>query len=221
MALQLTPVETRILGCLIEKERLTPENYPLSLNSLTLACNQSTSRDPVVNYDERTVEHALQDLRNKKLATMIWGAGARVQKFKHNFPDHYTLDRAETALLCVLMLRGPQTPGELRSRVERMSTFATAQDLESCLQKLTEGTEPLVRLVPARAGQKEKRYVQLISGEPLPEEAVVVDSTTAPISPYGPLDATRITALETEIGALKNEMAALRDEFAAFKKQFE
>src|SRR5437764_948872 len=116
MAIQLSSVETRTLGCLLEKERITPENYPLSLHSLTVACNQSTNREPVVGYDEKTVERALDSLREKKLATVIWGAGARVQKYRHNLLDVYTLDKREAALLCVLMLRGAQTPGELRAR---------------------------------------------------------------------------------------------------------
>src|SRR6476659_3557443 len=114
MAIELTPVETRVFGCLLEKERVTPENYPISLHSLTAACNQATNREPVVAYDEKTVEAALDGLRGKKLATVIWAAGARVQKYRHNLPDEYTLDPREIALLCVLMLRGAQTPAELR-----------------------------------------------------------------------------------------------------------
>ena len=111
----LSAVETRILGCLLEKERTTPENYPLSLNSLTLACNQSTNRDPVVAYDEKTVENGVNAMREKKLATVVFAAGSRVQKYRHNLLDHYTLERKDLAILCVLLLRGPQTPGELRS----------------------------------------------------------------------------------------------------------
>jgi uncharacterized protein len=220
MPLQLSPVETRVLGCLIEKERLTPENYPLSLNSLMLACNQSTSRDPVVAYDEKTVEHALQDLRSKQLATMIWGAGSRVQKFRHNLLDHYTLDRAEVALLCVLLLRGPQTPGELRSRVDRMSSFGKAEDLEACLHKLTDGAAPLVRMLPARPGQKEKRYVQLLSGEPQISEAAATEPANPSPTPV-PAGPSRIDTLEAEVQTLKADVAALREEMAKFRQQFE
>src|SRR5271155_2770333 len=123
MDFTLSPLETRVLGCLLEKERITPENYPLSLHSLTAACNQTTNRDPVTGYEEKTVEQALDALRGMKLATMVWGAGARVQKYRHNLPDFYTLDEGEIALMCVLMLRGRQTPGELRTRTERMHAF--------------------------------------------------------------------------------------------------
>ena len=119
----LTSLETRVLGCLLEKEHLTPENYPLSLHSLTAACNQSTNRDPVVSYEEKAVEAGLNSLREKKLASVIFGAGSRVQKYRHKLLEHYTLSPAEVALLCVLLLRGPQTPGELRSRAERMHSF--------------------------------------------------------------------------------------------------
>ena len=116
MALTLSPVETRVLGCLLEKERVTPENYPMSLHALAAASNQATNREPVTAYDERTVENALDGLRGKKLATVIWAAGARVQKYRHNLLDEYTLDPREVAELCVLMLRGAQTPGELRTQ---------------------------------------------------------------------------------------------------------
>ncbi|MHB1307739.1 MAG: YceH family protein [Limisphaerales bacterium] len=218
MALELTPVETRILGCLIEKERLTPENYPLSLHALTAACNQSTSRDPVVSWDEKTVEEAIFSLRQKKLATLIMVAGARVQKFRHHFLDHYQLSPGEMALLCTLLLRGPQTPGELRGRSERMHAFATVADVEARLAELAEDENPLVRVLPPRPGQKEKRYVQLLSGEPDLTEPPVTDSASfgagVPIK-------SRVEALETEVAALKAEIAAVREEFASFRKQFE
>src|SRR5678815_4307059 len=133
MAIELTAVETRVLGCLLEKERITPENYPLSLHSLAAACNQSTNREPVVSYDEKTVEAALDGLRGKKLATMIWAAGARVQKFRHNFLDFYSLNPGDIALLCVLLLRGAQTPGELRARAERLHRFENVEEVELSL----------------------------------------------------------------------------------------
>ena len=153
MALQLSPVETRVLGCLLEKERVTPENYPMSLHALTAACNQATAREPVTAYDEKTVEAALDGLREKKLATVIWGAGARVQKYRHNLLDEYTLDRREVALMCVLMLRGAQTPGELRQRTERLHSFADTREVEECLHGLEKGAAPLVRILAPRPGQ--------------------------------------------------------------------
>src|SRR5947209_4801542 len=127
---ELDEVETRILGCLLEKERLTPENYPLSLNALTAACNQTTNRDPVLTLEERQVESGITSLREKRLATMIHSSGARVQKYRHNLPDHYELQPREQALLCVLLLRGPQTPGELRIRTERMTAFPSLGAIE-------------------------------------------------------------------------------------------
>ena len=116
----LSALETRILGCLLEKERVTPENYPLSLNALAAACNQATNREPVTSYDNHTVEDGVNGLREKKLAIAVFGAGSRVQKYRHNLLEHYNFDPKEIAVLCVLMLRGPQTPGELRQRTERM-----------------------------------------------------------------------------------------------------
>src|SRR5260370_29673370 len=136
----LSPVETRILGCLLEKERLTPENYPLSLHGLTAACNQSTNRDPVTAYDERTVDAGLTALREDKLATLIHAAGARVQKYRHNLANHYELQPREVALLCTLLLRGPQTLGELRARTERMHSFGTLEEVEPALAELAGGS---------------------------------------------------------------------------------
>ena len=209
MALTLSPVETRVLGCLLEKERVTPENYPMSLHSLTAACNQATNREPVTAYDEKTVEAALDGLRGKKLATVIWAAGARVQKYRHNFLDEYTLDPREVAVLCVLMLRGAQTPGELRQRTERLHSFADAREIEECLHGLAKGDAPLVRILDPRPGQKEKRCVQLLSGEPDLSEA----PPAAPHESRAP-EPSRLDALEAQV-------AALRAEFEAFRKQFE
>ena len=218
----LTPVETRILGCLLEKERTTPENYPLSQNAVVLACNQSTNRDPVVTYDDRTVEDALFSLREKKLATVIFGAGSRVQKYRHNLLDHYELDAREVALLCVLLLRGPQTPGELRTRTERMQPFASLADVEARLDELARGDAPLVQVLPARPGQKEKRYVQLFSADPLAEEESRAGNpgTVTPRVRTAESQA-RMERLEADLGSLRSELQQLREEFAAFRKQFE
>jgi uncharacterized protein len=216
----LTSIEARILGCLLEKERITPENYPLSLNSLIAACNQSTNRDPVVSYDEKSVEAGLDSLREKKLATMTLGAGSRVPKYRHNLPDHFELNPREIALLCVLLLRGPQTPGEIRNRAERLQFFDSLEQVESFLTGLTEGSEPLVRILPPGPGQKEKRYVQLISGEPvLP--AVPADEIPYAVPSRENSGQNRIETLENEVLVLKEHLQKLREEFAAFRKQFE
>ena len=219
MALTLSPEETRVLGCLLEKERTTPDQYPLSLNATLLACNQSTNRDPVVSYDEQTVSLALDDLRGKKLVTQIWGAGSRVQKFRHNLPDHYELKPAEVAVMCVLLLRGPQTPGELRIRTERMHAFASLVELEDCLRELGEGDNPLVRVLPAGPGQKERRYVQLLSGEPVIPALPAAPAASA--APSGPTTASRLETLEAQVAALQAEVTGLHAELAGFRKQFE
>jgi len=217
MSFDLTPVEARVLGCLIEKERLTPENYPLSLHSLTAACNQTTSRDPVVRWNEKTVEEALWNLRQKKLATLVMVAGARVQKFRHHLLDHYQLDPGEVALLCVLLLRGAQTPGELRSRTDRLHPFGVVTDVEASLTRLMEDSHPLVALLPPRPGQKEKRYVQLLSGPPETAETASVESSLPAAAP----EPSRLNLLEAEVATLKSELAGLREAFTSFKQQFE
>jgi uncharacterized protein YceH (UPF0502 family) len=225
--MQLTPVETRILGCLLEKERITPESYPLTLNALVAACNQSTNREPVVAYDERTVEQGIDGLRQKQLAMIVHTAGARVPKYRHRMPDQYELSTQETALLCVLMLRGPQTPGELRSRAERLGGPAALPEVEGLLEGLARGDAPLVQSLPPRAGQKERRYVQLLSG---PFQAAEAEPSGAPRQPApvtqgASIDADRsserLAALEAEMDALKASLSALQAEFAAFRRQFE
>jgi len=215
MPLELSPVETRVLGALLEKERTTPEYYPLSLHALVVACNQTTNRDPIVSYDDRTVEQGLDRLREKKLAMLIHTAGARVPKYRHTLLDSYNLDAREVALLCVLMLRGPQTPGELRSRSERMCGPMTLPEIEKCLEELTSGGDPLIRMIPARVGQKENRYVQLLSGEPDLESWITTPAPPAPAS-----EKARIDTLESELEALKSEFRSLREDLAAFKKLF-
>ena len=215
MPLELSPIETRVLGALLEKERTTPEYYPLSLHALVVACNQTTNRDPIVSYDDRTVEQGLDRLREKKLAMLIHTAGARVPKYRHTLLDSYNLDAREVALLCVLMLRGPQTPGELRSRSERMCGPMTLPEIEKCLEELTSGSDPLIRMIPARAGQKENRYVQLLSGEPDLESSITTPAPPAPAS-----EKARIDTLESELGALKSEFRSLREDLEAFKKSF-
>jgi uncharacterized protein YceH (UPF0502 family) len=216
---ELTPVETRVLGCLLEKERMTPENYPLSPNSLVSACNQSTNREPVMSVDEGMVEEAVSGLRDKKLAMVVHQAGARVQKYRHTLPNHYELSAKEVAVICTLMLRGPQTPGELLARTERMHPFGSLEEVEACLAELGHGDDPMVRAYPARPGQKERRFVQLLSGEPGDFDSVPATASES-ASPRGGSGA-RIEALEQEVAALRAELQQFREEFAAFKKQFE
>jgi uncharacterized protein len=214
MPLELSPIETRVLGALLEKERTTPEYYPLSLNALVVACNQTTNRDPIVGYDDRTVEESLGRLREKKLAMLVHTAGARVPKYRHTLLGIYNLDAHEVALLCVLMLRGPQTPGELRSRTERMCGPMTLPELEKYLDGLTSGEDPLVRVIPARPGQKEKRYVQLLSGEP---DLDILMPAPVPIGTSLPAQ-SRIDTLEAGLSSLKSELDDLRRDLLALKK---
>ncbi|MEP6669175.1 MAG: YceH family protein [Chthoniobacter sp.] len=221
----LTPLETRVLGCLLEKERLTPENYPLSLNSVATACNQSTNRDPVVSYDDKSVEAGLNSLREKKLASVIFGAGSRVQKYRHKLLEHYELTPPEVALLCVLLLRGPQTPGELRSRSERMHPFETMAEVESRLDELARGDSPLIRFLDARPGQKERRVIQLLSAEVPEGEAAAAAATTIfhtpqPTAPAAEPTPSQTEALAAEVAVLRTELEQLREEFRAFRAQF-
>jgi uncharacterized protein len=218
----LSPVETRILGCLLEKERITPENYPLSLNSLIAACNQSTNRDPITAYDAGIVETGVDGLRQKKLAVMIMSAGSRVAKFRHQLLNHFDLSPREVALLCVLLLRGPQTLGELRSRTERMQFFDSLEQAESFLAELARGESPLVRILPARPGQKESRYVQLLSGEPvLPDDIPTQGSDPPPVEARPATGTSRLEAVEKEVAELRKELQHLREELLSFRRQFD
>ncbi len=209
----LTPQECRVLGCLLEKERLLPENYPLTLNALTLACNQSTNRDPVMALEEKEVEQAVQGLREKRFAAMVTGAGSRAQKFKHRLEEHYKLETREVALLCVLLLRGAQTPGELRSRTERLYSFSSLEEVEACLLVLAREGLELVQALPTRPGQKEVRYRTTFGAEAAERvEAVVPGETMGP---------SRLDVMQSEISVLRADLAQLREELALFKKQFE
>jgi uncharacterized protein YceH (UPF0502 family) len=220
--MELTPVETRVLACLLEKERTTPEVYPLTMNSLVVACNQTTNRDPIVAYDDQTVEDALDGLRQKQLATIVHTAGARVPKYRHRLLDEYELNPKEVALLCVLLLRGPQTPGELRSRCERLAGPLSLPEIEVTLAELARGDAPLTRSLAPRPGQKERRYVQLLSG-PYEEkdDQGVSPAPTPPSRPSIPGLTDRLAGLEAEIAALRQALAELQDEFGAFRRQFE
>jgi uncharacterized protein YceH (UPF0502 family) len=217
MDLTLDADEIRILGSLLEKEITTPEYYPLSLNGLLNACNQKSNRDPVLHLDEDALERALYTLRDKGLLVSITGAGSRVPKYGHRISEKFNLGRRELALLCELMLRGPQTLGELRTRAERMHPFGDLAEVESVLDRMSE----LVTKLPRRPGEKEARYAHLLSGEPL----VSADPPAFANNPSGPApppeQTARIGALEAEIVQLRRELEDLKQQFAGFKKQFE
>jgi uncharacterized protein len=190
--LQLTDIEARVLGALIEKDITTPDYYPLSLNALVNACNQKNNREPVMNLDENAVRDALSSLQEKRLAGPAGGADSRVTKYEHRLQEVFNFDRRETALVCVLLLRGPQTPGELRGRTERMYRFETLDDAQSGLQKLFSGD---------------------IAADYVPP-------TTTPARPSGDELSSRVTILENEVFSLRSEIAELRRELAEFKQQF-
>lgn len=208
----LDPEEVRVLGALIEKEATTPEYYPLSLNALVNACNQKSNRDPVVDYDEDIVKDALERLRAKRFAFII--TGSRVDKFSQRISETLNLGRRELAVLCVLLLRGPQTLGEIKDRSERMYSFADLSEAERVLEKLAEWpTGPLATKLSRQAGQKEARYAHLLSGEPSVEELVAESAGT-------PKGGSRIAELEEEVQRLRAEMDELRRRFEALEAQF-
>jgi uncharacterized protein len=219
----LNEVECRVLGSLIEKEITTPEYYPLSLNALVNACNQKSNRDPVMNLDETAVRQALHSLDGQSLVRYVSAVDSRVTKYEHRLQEAFNFYRHEVAILCVLLLRGPQTPGELRTRAERMHPFDDLGAVQSSLQHLMKREPPLVKVLPRQPGTKEARYVHLLSGE------VEEWDTKSVAEPQpAPADGERIAHLEKEVSALRNdvadvqkEIADLRQEFAQFRKQFE
>lgn len=220
-AIILNPVESRVLGSLVEKAVTTPDYYPLTLNSLTLACNQLTNRDPVVSLDESTVVRALDSLRDKRLASQFNGADSRVAKYKHGLTDVLSLTPAEVALVCVLLLRGPQTLAELRTRTERFNAFASVAEVEEILSALaTRESAPLVVKLPRAPGTKEPRYAHLLSG-PIALDPAEHAPRAEPATIAVRLENERITSLEAETAALRAELASLQRQFAEFRKQFE
>jgi len=215
----LTPIEVRVLGALIEKDITTPDYYPLSLNALVNACNQKNNRDPVMNLDEGAVQDALVSLQEKRLAGPAGGADSRVTKYEHRLQEVYNFDRRETAVLCVLLLRGPQTPGELRGRTERMHRFEGLDEVQMALQRLIERDPPLVTVLPRQPGTKESRYAQLLSGEveawqPPPGAVASGGASTSSNS-------ERLEHLEEEVASLRDEVAALKEKLSGLLRQFE
>jgi uncharacterized protein YceH (UPF0502 family) len=212
----LNAAEARVLGALIEKDITTPDYYPLSLNALVNACNQKNNREPVTSYDEETVRLALRNLSDKRLAGPASGADGRVTKYEHRVQEVFNFTRQETALICVLLLRGPQTPGELRGRTERMHQFEHLDDVLAGLQQLIRRDPPLAKALGRRPGTKEVRYAHLLSGD---VEAWEPPAETA--SSSGSADAERLIQLEEQVATLRSEVAELKQQMAEFKKQFE
>jgi uncharacterized protein len=213
----LNPAEARVLGSLVEKDVTTPDYYPLSLNALINACNQKNNREPVTNFDEETVRLALRNLSDKRLAGPAGGADGRVTKYEHRLQEVFNFTRPETAILCVLLLRGPQTPGELRGRTERMHRFEDLDEVLSGLQQLMRREPPLAKALGRRPGTKEIRYAHLLSGD---VEAWEPPSESASFRP-GSADAERLIQLEEKVVALQAEVAELKQQMAEFRKQFE
>jgi uncharacterized protein len=225
--MQPSPIEIRVLGALVEKQRTTPEQYPLTLNALRLACNQSTNRDPVVDYDEAAIKDAVQRLRQRGWVRFASGHGSRAAKYRHLLDQALSLGRDDLALLSVLMLRGPQTPGELKQRTERQHAFGTLEELEGVLDRLI-GRE-LVERVPRRPGQKEDRFLQRVGGEadegePWPVEPAVAadpaeeERTTGLVAEADPAPADDLDVLAERVSTLERSLSELRSEVAALRR---
>ena len=218
MSEKLNETEARVVGALVEKQLTTPEYYPLTLNALVAACNQKTNREPVVAYDEDTVTRALDNLRERNLVYVFYGSTSRVPKYKHMLPDVYELEPSETAVICVLLLRGAQTLGELRERTGRLYEFHGLGDVNETLDALMKRDEPLVLKLERQPGQKEARFAHLLSGE-----VVAAAYTYTPKADFSGKQAEneRIENLERELENLRSEFNLFRQEFEEFRKQFE
>jgi uncharacterized protein YceH (UPF0502 family) len=214
----LNEIETRVLGALLEKEITTPEYYPLSLNALVNACNQKSNRDPAMNLQEDAVRAALRVLQDNSLVRSVSAADSRVTKYEHRLQDAFNFDRREAAIVCELLLRGPQTPGELRSRAERMHHFDELGEVQSTLQHLMNREPAFVKVLARQPGTKESRYAHLLSGD--------IDTPAAAAASNSPVPAMagnkdRIAQLESELAELRADVADLKQQFAIFRKQFE
>lgn len=218
----LNETEVRVVGALIEKQLTTPEYYPLTLNALVNACNQISNRDPVVAYDEKIVAHALESLREKNLVYVFYGSDSRVPKYKHIMTEIFKLTPPQLAVMCVLMLRGAQTIGELRGRTNRMHEFQDLAEVESTLDALAKNEEqPLVMKLPRQSGQKDSRYAHLLAGEVTIEEAAPRAPRAEPAMREARAENEKIARLENEVATLRTEVAELRQQFDDFRKQFE
>jgi uncharacterized protein YceH (UPF0502 family) len=214
----LNEVEARVLGALLEKEITTPDYYPLSLNSLINACNQKSNRDPVMNLGEDSVRDALRTLHDNSLARSVSAADSRVTKYEHRLQEAFNFDRREAALFCELLLRGPQTPGELRTRAERMHPFDDLSAAQSALQRLMNREAPLVKVLARQPGTKESRYIHLLSGDATPVNSTSEREVPAALKPE---KTDELSRLSSEIAELRRDIADLQQQFAAFRKQFE
>ena len=235
MQLTLTPIESRVLGALIEKEITTPEYYPLSLNALANACNQKSNREPVLHLEENDIRRALNDLESQSLVRSV--GDSRVTKFEHRLQEAFNFYRPEIAIICELLLRGPQTPGELRTRASRMHPFEDLESVHSALQRLAKREPPMVVILPRQPGTKEARYAHRL-GERSPQEIAAAEAAAGaspharaetslgtPISRFAPSAASQpspsVAALTEEVAQLRAQIADLQSRFAAFRKQFE
>jgi len=214
----LNEMEARVLGALLEKEITTPDYYPLSLNSLVNACNQKSNRDPVTNLDEDSVRDALRTLHDNSLARSVSAADSRVTKYEHRLQEAFNFDRREAALFCELLLRGPQTPGELRTRAERMHQFDDLSEAQSALQRLMNREPPLVKVLARQPGTKESRYIHLLSGDAKPVSSTAGREVPAALERE---KTDGFSRLSSEMAELRRDMADLKQQFAAFRKQFE
>jgi uncharacterized protein len=212
----LSDAEVRALGSLVEKDITTPDYYPLSLNALVNACNQKNNREPVMTLDEETVLDAVDSLEGQRLAGPASGADSRVTKYEHRLQEVFNFDRREIAILCVLLLRGAQTPGELRGRAERMYRFEALEDVLATLDRLSQREPPLVAVLPRQPGTKESRYMHLFSGDAPPLEAAPARASARPS-----MDDDRVARLEGEVTDLRREVGELKEQLAAFRRQFE
>ncbi len=210
----LSDVEARVLGALIEKDITTPDYYPMSLNALVNACNQKNNRDPVMALDEDAVRAALESLQRQRLAGPASGADGRVTKYEHRLQEVYNFDRREIAVLCVLLLRGAQTPGELRGRTERMYRFEELEDVLATMERLSQRDPALVAVLPRQPGTKESRYMHLFSGNAPVGEVMPAHTVAAS-------GGDRVGLLENEVAELRREVGEMREAWAAFRKQFE
>lgn len=218
MNIVLNEMEARVLGALLEKEITTPDYYPLSLNSLVNACNQKSNRDPVMNVEEDSVRDALRTLQDNSLARSVSAVDSRVTKYEHRLQEAFNFDRREAALFCELLLRGPQTAGELRTRAERMHSFDDLSEAQSALQRLMNREPPLVKVLVRQPGTKESRYMHLLSGDV--KRVSSTDGREVPAALEGEkMDG--FSRLSAELAELRRDVADLKQQFAAFRKQFE
>ncbi|MEQ1764406.1 MAG: YceH family protein [Pyrinomonadaceae bacterium] len=217
MATKLTPTEARVLASLVEKQLTTPEYYPLTLNALTAACNQKSNRDPVMSLGDIEIQAAIDSLRDQSLVYLYYGTGTRTVKYKHMLPGVFELDAAGVAVMAALMLRGPQTIGEIRERSGRMHEFGDLKEVQETLDDLARRDEPLLVRLERQPGQKEARYAHLLSGE------IDVSSLPTPGEKRssGSADPSRVEALEIEVASLKQELAEFKATFNEFRKQFD